>query len=164
MPRRRRRYSSYEGEISEAPENTLLEGGHPRLPRDHPNELLGHRRHGVPHPGRQVLPVPHRGLLHGMPIAWTISTSPDAEMANSALGGMRAAGERGTTPGPQRQGMSLPLARLDAYEGTGSCGRCREGRSPDNSRMEGFFRKAEGGVLSGHDWQDVSMERSSWRR
>ena len=34
----------------------------------------------------------------------------------------------------------------------------RKGRSPDNSRMEGFFGRLKVEFFFGHDWQDVSME------
>lgn len=42
-----------------------------------------HRRDRVPHPAGKVCLSPIVGCLDGMPLSWSISTSPDAEMANS---------------------------------------------------------------------------------
>lgn len=84
--RKKRRYSSYGGEISEAPENLLRdERGRHRFHADKPNELwiTDVTEFRIP-AGKACLP-PIVDCSGGMPLSWSISTSPDAEMANSSL-------------------------------------------------------------------------------
>ena len=62
--RKKRRCSSYEGEISEAPENLLRdERGRHHFHADKPNELWITDVTEFRIPGRQSVPVAHRGLL-----------------------------------------------------------------------------------------------------
>ena len=62
--RKKRRYSSYEGEISEAPPNLLRdERGEAPFRGRQAQRAVDHRRDRVPHPRRQGVPLAHRGLL-----------------------------------------------------------------------------------------------------
>jgi transposase InsO family protein len=84
--KKKRRYSPYEGEISEAPENLLRdERGRHHFHADKPNELwiTDVTEFRIP-AGKACLP-PIVDCFDGMPLSWSISTSPDAEMANSSL-------------------------------------------------------------------------------
>ncbi|MDY5275031.1 MAG: IS3 family transposase [Atopobiaceae bacterium] len=84
--RKKRRYSSYEGEISEAPENLLRdEKGKHRFGADKPNELWITDVTEFRIPAGKVYLSPIVDCFDGMPLSWSISTSPDAEMANSSL-------------------------------------------------------------------------------
>lgn len=81
--KKKRRYSPYEGEVSEAP---------PSLPRDEEgrhrfgaDELLITDVAGFRVPAGKVCLSPIADCFDGMPLSWSISTSPDAEMANSSL-------------------------------------------------------------------------------
>lgn len=84
--RKKRRYSSYEGEISEAPENLLRdERGRHRFGADRPNELWITDVTEFRIPAGKACLSPIVDCFDGMPPGWSISTSPDAEMANSSL-------------------------------------------------------------------------------
>lgn len=78
------RRSSYEGEVSEAPLNLLRdEEGKHRFGADRPSELRITDVTGFRIPAGKACLSPIAGCFDGMPLSWSISTSPDAEMANS---------------------------------------------------------------------------------
>ena len=113
--RKKRRCSSYEGEISEAPESLLRdEKGKHCFGADKPNELwiADVTEFRIP-AGKAYLP-PIAGCSGGMPPTWPVSTSPDAGMASPPLlGACRWLGEGDHPkihPGPR---LPLPLAGMD---------------------------------------------------
>lgn len=84
--KKKRRYSSYEGEISEAPPNLLRdEEGKHHFGADRPNELWITDVTEFRIPAGKVYLSPIVDCFDGMPLSRSISTSPDAEMANSSL-------------------------------------------------------------------------------
>lgn len=160
--RKKRRYSSYGGEISEAPENLLRdERGRHRFHVDKPNELwiTDVTEFRIP-AGKACLP-PIVDCSGGMPLSWSISTSPDAEMANSSLlGACKRLGEG-----------DHPKIRSDRgchYRWPGWIRICdenglvrsmsRKGCSPDNARCEGFFGRLKIEFFHGCDWAGVTLE------
>ena len=84
--RKKRRCSSCEGEISEAPESLLRDRrGRHRFRANKPDGLRVADVAGFRIPaGRACLP-PIVGCSGGMPLSWSISTSPDVEMDSSSL-------------------------------------------------------------------------------
>ena len=161
--RKKRRYSSYEGEISEAPENLLRdERGRHRFHADKPNELrvADVTEFRIP-AGKACLP-PIVDCSGGMPLSWSISTSPDAGMANSSLlGACRWLGE-GDRP-------KIHSDRGCHYRWPGWIGICdenglvrsmsRKGCSPDDARCEGFFGRLKIEFFHGRDWAEVTIEK-----
>lgn len=160
--RKKRRYSSYGGEISEAPENLLRdERGRHRFHADKPNELwiTDVTEFRIP-AGKACLP-PIVDCSGGMPLSWSISTSPDAEMANSSLlGACKRLGEG-----------DHPKIRSDRgchYRWPGWIRICdenglvrsmsRKGCSPDNARCEGFFGRLKIEFFHGCDWAGATLE------
>ncbi|MFU0810637.1 MAG: IS3 family transposase [Atopobium sp.] len=95
--RKKRRCSSCEGEISEAPESLLRdEKGKHRFGADKPNELWITDVTEFRIPAGKACLSPIVDCSGGMPLSWSISTSPDAEMASpSLLGACRWLGEGG---------------------------------------------------------------------
>lgn len=84
--KKKRRRSSYEGEVSEAPPNLLRdEEGKHRFGADRPNELRIADVTGFRIPAGKVCLSPIVGCLDGMPLSWSVSASPDTETANSPL-------------------------------------------------------------------------------
>lgn len=78
------RRGSYEGEVSEAPPNLLRdEEGKHRFGADRPSELRITDVTGFRIPAGKACLSPIVGCFDGMPLSWSISTSPDAEMADS---------------------------------------------------------------------------------
>lgn len=78
---KRKKYSSYQGEISPAVENVVARDFH----ADHPNEkwLTDITEFHVP--AGKVYLSPLIDCFDGMPVSWTIGTSPDADLVNSML-------------------------------------------------------------------------------
>lgn len=162
VARKKRRYSSYEGEISEAPENLLRDerGGH-RFRSNKPNELWITDVAEFRIPAGKVYLSPIAGCLDGMPPSWSISTSPDAGMANSSpLGACKWLGE-GDHP-------EIHSDRGCHCRRPGWIGICdenglarsmsRKGCSPDDARCEGFFGRLKIEFFHGCDWAGVTIE------
>lgn len=83
--RKKRRHSSYGGEISEALPNLLRdERGRHRFHADEPNGLWIADVTEFRIPAGKACLSPIADCLDGMPPSWSISTSPDAGMANSS--------------------------------------------------------------------------------
>lgn len=83
---KKKRYSSYEGEVSKAPENTCLdENGKHDFSADKPNELwiTDISEFGIVQGKVYLSPI--IDCFDGMPISWSCGTSPNAELANSSL-------------------------------------------------------------------------------
>ena len=144
--RKKRRCSSCEGEISEAPENLLRdEKGKHRFGADKPNELWIADVTGFRIPAGKAYLSPIVDCFDGMPLSWSISTSPDAEMANSSLLGACEWLNEGDHP-------KVHSDRGGHYRWPGWIRICdenglvrsmsRKGCSPDNARCEGLCAQA----------------------
>lgn len=160
--RKKRRYSSYEGEICGAPENLLRDerGGH-HFHADKPNELWITDAAEFRIPAGKAYLSPIVDCFDGMPLSWSISTSPDAEMANSSpLGACKWLGE-GDHP-------KIHSDRGRHCRRPGWIGICdenglarsmsRKGCSPDDARCEGFFGRLKIEFFHGCDWAGVTIE------
>lgn len=161
---RRRRYSSYGGEIDPPAPNLLLrdDGAH-RFRAGRPNEVWASdiAQFSLPDDGRKVYPSPVIDLFDGKPVGWPAGLRPDAELANSSL---RAAA---LSPGPGEG----PIVRTDRgchYRWDGWKAVCsdfgltrsmsRKATSPDNAACEGFFGAFKNEVFYGRDWSGWTAE------
>ena len=160
--KKRRRYSSYEGEISAAPPNLLRDGrGRHHFRAERPNELWVTDVTEFRIPAGKVFLSPIIDCFDGMPLSWSISASPDAEMANSSLLG--ACGQLGEGEHPK-----IHSDRGCHYRWPGWIGICneyglvrsmsRKGCSPDNARCEGFFGRLKIEFFYGCDWAGVTID------
>ncbi len=160
--RKKRRYSSYEGEISEAPENLLRdERGKHHFRSNKPNELWITDAAEFRIPAGKACLSPIVDCFDGMPPSWPVSTSPDAEMANSSpLGACKRLG-----------GGDHPKIHSDRgrhCRRPGWIGICDEnglvrsmpgkGCSPGSARCEGFFGRLKIEFFHGCDWAGVTLE------
>ena len=156
--KRRRRYSSYRGEISDAPPNLVdrnfRAGG--------PNELwlTDITEFKLPS-GEKAYLSPVIDCFDGLVVSWRIGRRPDAALANGSLEdacGTLAPGQR-------------PVCHSDRgchYRWPGWIGICeenglvrsmsRKGCSPDNSACEGFFGRLKNEFFYHRDWRGVAME------
>ena len=152
VARRRRRHGSYGGGVPGAPPNLLRdERGRRDLGADAPNEKWVTDAAGFRIPAGKACLSPIVGRLDGMPPGRAVSTSPDAEMANSA----RASGRARATARPRARTGAATIADRG---GSGSArrtawpGRCRGGgRGPDNARRGGLIGRPETGLSCGRD-------------
>lgn len=161
-PKRRRRYSSYAGEISEAPGNLLRdEEGRHHFGADRPNELWVTDVTEFRIPAGKVCLSPIVDCFDGMPVSWPSSTSPDAEMANSSL--LEACrqlreGERPKVHSDRGCHCRWPGWLRICEEHGLARSMSRKGCSPDNARAEGFFGRPRVEFFYGQDWSGVTME------
>lgn len=155
----KRRYSSYAGEITEHPGNKVRQDFAAGLPNFlWPADVT---QFSIP-AGKPCL-SPVLDCSGGSIVSWTTSTSPNAEMANSML----EAAIRLARPS-ERAHLIIHSDCGCHYRWPGWISICeeagiirsmsRKGRSPDNSRMEGFFGTMKNEMFCGRDWEGVSLE------
>ena len=160
--RKKRRHGSREGEIPEAPPNLLRnEEGKHRFGADKPNELWITDVTEFRIPAGKVYLSPIVDCFDGMPLSWSISTSPDAEMTNSSLIGACGWLNEGGRPtvrsdrgGHCRWQGWIRICKENGLVRSMS----RKGRSPDNARCEGFFGRLKIEFFHGRDWSGVTIE------
>lgn len=160
--RKKRLRSSCEGEISEVPPNPLRdEEGMRRFGADKPNELWIADVAEFRIPAGKVYLPPVVGCFDGMPSSWSISTSPDAEIASSSLIGARGRLDEGDRPTVRsdRGGHCRWQGWIRIRKENGLVRSTpRKGCSPDNARCEGFFGRLKIEFFHGRDWSEVTIE------
>lgn len=153
----RRRYSSYSGEHTPAPANLVNRDFH----ADRPNRLwvtdITEFRIGE---GKIYL-SPAIDCHDGMPVAWSIGTSPTAELANTML-------EQACATLKDDEHPVIHSDRGAHYRWPGWIGICErkglvrsmsaKGCSPDNAAAEGFFGRLKQEFHYNRDHQDDSID------
>lgn len=155
---KKRRYSSYKGEIGDAPENIVKRNFH----ADKPNRLWLTDITEFSIPAGKVYLSPIVDCFDGKVVAHAVSTSPNAELVNGMLD------EAATILAPNDH----PVGHSDRgchYRWPGWIKRCEHygivrsmsarGCSPDNSAMEGFFGRMKVEFFYGRDWKGWTTER-----
>jgi transposase InsO family protein/transposase-like protein len=152
-----KRYSSYKGEISDAPENLVKRNFH----ADAPDELWlsDITEFGIPAGKCYLSPV--LDCFDGKLVSWAVSTSPNAELANRSLKEACSKLRAGKHP-------VIHTDRGCHYRWPGWIAICDENElvrsmsrkacSPDNSAMEGFFGRMKNEFFFHRDWEGVTME------
>ena len=155
--KRKRRYSSYQGEISPAVENLIQRDFH----ADMPNEkwLTDITEFSIP--AGKVYLSPIIDCFDGMPVSWTIGTSPSAELANTML-------DKAIETLPNDKHPIVHSDRGCHYKWPGWIQRMDEagltrsmskkGCSPDNSACEGFFGRIKNEMFYNNTWMNVSID------
>lgn len=156
---KRRRYGSYLGEISPAPENLINRDFHAAAPNE--KWLTDITEFQIP--AGKVYLSPIIDCFDGLVISWTIGTHPDAELVNTMLD---AAIE--TVAG----GNDRPVVHSDRgahYRWPGWLSRIgdaklirsmsRKGCSPDNAACEGFFGRLKTELFYPRDWKTTTIEQ-----
>ena len=155
---KKRRYSSYKGEISNAPENLVNRDFH----ADAPNILWLTDITEFSIPAGKVYLSPVIDCFDGKVVARTMSTSPNAGLVNTMLDDAAATLGAGEHPvGHNDRGCHYRwpgwIERRERYGITRSMS--RKGCSPDNSAMEGFFGRLKVEFFYGNDWRGWSIEQ-----
>lgn len=155
---RQKKYSSYQGEITPAVQNIVARDFH----ADHPNEkwLTDITEFRIP-AGRVYL-SPLIDCFDGMPVSWTIGTSPDADLVNTMLDeGIKTLteDERPLVHSDRGAHYRWPgwIERMEKAGLTRSMS--KKGCSPDNSACEGFFGRMKNEMFYGYSWQNISIEQ-----
>ena len=156
--KRKKKYSSYKGEITPAVENLIQRNFH----ADKPNQkwLTDITEFSVGEDEKVYL-SPIIDCFDGMPIAWTVGTSPNAELVNTMLDGAIE----------QLKKEEHPIVHTDRgchYRWPGwiekmeKAGLIRsmskKGCSPDNSACEGFFGRMKIEMYYGIRWDNIHAE------
>lgn len=160
--RRRRPWSSYDGEPSPAPPNLPLrpDGTHD-FSAPAPNRLwvTDITEFRLPS-GEKCYLSPVVDCFDGRPVAWSVGPRPTAQLANSSLEAACATLGPGEAP-------AVHSDRGGHYRWPGWVAMCeefglarsmsRKGRSPDNARMEGFFGTLKSEFFHPADWSEWSL-------
>lgn len=154
---KRRRYRSYIGEISPAPDNIINRDFHANAP----NEKWVTDISEFQIPAGKVYLSPMIDCFDGMVVSWSIGTSPDAELVNSMLD---AAIETVT------EDDETPIVHSDRgghYRWPGWLSRVakaklipsmsRKACSPDNAACEGFFGRLKTEMFYTGDWRSTTI-------
>ena len=154
---KKRRYSSYKGEISDAPENLVKRNFH----ADAPNVIWLTDITEFSIPAGKVYLSPIVDCFDGKVVASTMSTSPNAELVNTMLDDAAATLRDGEHPiGHNDRGCHYRwpgwIERCGRYGITRSMS--RKGCSPDNAAAEGFFGRLKNELFYGRDWRGVGYE------
>ena len=154
---KRRKYSSYKGELSAAPENLVKRVFH----ADAPNKLWLTDITEFRIPAGKVYLSPIVDCFDGLVVSWTMSTSPNAELANSMLDEAAAKlgpGEHPTVHSDRGCHYRWPgwIERCEKYGITRSMS--KKGCSPDNSAMEGCFGRLKVEMFYGRRWSGWTIE------
>lgn len=156
---KRRRYGSYLGEISPAPENLINRD----FQAEAPNEKWLTDITEFQIPAGKVYLSPMIDCFDGLVVSWTMGTRPDSDLVNTMLD---AAIE--TVSGIE----SRPVIHSDRgahYRWPGWLSRMRDaklirsmsrkGCTPDNAACEGFFGRLKTELFYPKDWQATTIEQ-----
>ena len=160
--RKKRKYSSYMGEISPPVPNVIERDFH----ADAPNTKWLTDLTEFPLPAGKVYLSPMLDCFDGMAVSWSIGTSPDAGMVNSMLDGAIATlgeGDRPVVHSDRGSHYRWPgwIERMEAAGLTRSMS--KKGCSPDNAACEGLFGRVKNEVFYGRSWSGVSIEEFTQR-
>ena len=151
-----KKYSSYKGEISPEVPNVVQRDFH----ADKPNLkwLTDITEFGIP--AGKVYLSPIIDCFDGLPVSWTIGTSPDADLVNEML-------DRAISTLSENDHPIVHSDRGCHYRWPGWIERMenngltrsmsKKGCSPDNSACEGFFGRLKNEMFYGEDWKDVTI-------
>ena len=154
--RRKRKYNSYRGELSVAPENLINRDFHATKPNE--KWLTDIMEFSIP--AGKVYLSPVIDCFDGMPVSWKIGTSPNAELVNTML---REAINR---LNPKEK----PIIHSDrgchyrwpewikTVDNAGlTRSMSRKGCSSDNAACEGFFGHLKNEMFHNRSWEGYSM-------
>ena len=154
--RRRRRWSSYAGEASEAPPNLVAR----RFSADAPDELWVTDVTEFRIPAGKVYLSAVVDCYDGRPAGWRVGTSPDAALADGSLLDALAGRREGAR-------TVVHSDRGAHYRWPGWVALCErhglvrsmsaKGCSPDNAACEGFFGRLKNEFFHYRDWRGVSL-------
>ena len=156
---KRRRYGSYLGEISPAPEN-LLNRDFTALA---PNEKWLTDISEFQIPAGKVYLSPMIDCFDGKVISWSIGTRPDAELVNTMLDAavetVASNDKRPVVHSDRGAHYRWPgwLSRIADAKLIRSMS--RKGCSPDNAACEGFFGRLKTELFYPRNWQSTSIEQ-----
>ena len=155
---KRRRYGSYMGEISPAPENLLNRD----FSAGAPNEKWLTDITEFQIPAGKVYLSPMIDCFDGMVVSWSIGTRPNAELVNTmldaAIDKLATSAERPVVHSDRGGHYRWPgwLSRIAGAKLIRSMS--RKGCSPDNAACEGFFGRLKIEMFFARDWLSTTID------
>jgi transposase InsO family protein len=156
---RQRRYGSYRGEISPAPENIINRDFYATTPNQ--KWLTDLTEFQIP--AGKVYLSPVIDCFDGLVVSWSIGTRPDAELVNtmldSAIESVASCKERPIVHSDRGAHYRWPgwLSRMQSARLTRSMS--RKGCSPDNAACEGFFGRLKTELFYPRDWRTTTIDQ-----
>jgi putative transposase len=158
-PLKRRRYRSYQGEISTAPENLINRDFQAAAPNE--KWLTDITEFQIP--AGKVYLSPMIDCFDGLVISWTLGTRPDADLVNTmleaAIGTVAQSEDRPVVHSDRGAHYRWPgwLSRIQEARLIRSMS--RKGCSPDNAACEGFFGRLKTELFYPRDWRATTIEQ-----
>ena len=155
---KRRRYRSYLGEISPAPENLINRDFQASAPNE--KWLTDITEFHIP--AGKVYLSPIIDCFDGLVISWSIGTRPDAELVNmmldAAIETVTGADKRPIVHSDRGAHYRWPgwLSRISDAKLVRSMS--RKACSPDNAACEGFFGRLKTEFFYPSDWRNTTLE------
>lgn len=154
---KRKKYSSYKGEITPAVPNVIERDFHAEQPNM--KWLTDITEFHIP--AGKIYLSPIIDCFDGLPVSWTIGTSPNAELVNTMLDnaiGTLKDGEHPIIHSNRGAHYRWPgwIERMENAKLTRSMS--KKGCSPDSSACEGFFGLLKNEMFYGRSWKEVSIE------
>lgn len=156
---RKRRYGSYLGEISPAPDNVINRDFQAQAPNE--KWLTDLTEFHIP--AGKVYLSPMIDCFDGLVVSWTLGTRPDAALVNTmldtAIESVTSSDSRPVVHSDRGAHYRWPgwITRMDGAQLTRSMS--RKGCSPDNAACEGFFGRLKNELFYSRDWQGVTIEQ-----
>jgi len=156
--KKKRKYSSYKGEISPAVENVVARNFY----ADAPNIKWVTDLTEFHIPAGKVYLSPIIDCFDGMAVSWTIGKSPDAELVNTMLDDAicnLTDAEHPIVHSDRGCHYRWPgwISRMENARLTRSMS--KKGCTPDNSACEGFFGRLKNEMFYYRSWQGVSIDK-----
>ena len=155
----KRRYGSYLGEISPAPENLINRDFQAAAPNE--KWLTDITEFQIP--AGKVYLSPMIDCFDGLVVSWSIGTRPDADLVNTMLDAaietVADSNKRPIVHSDRGAHYRWPgwLARIADAKLTRSMS--RKGCSPDNAACEGFFGRLKTELFYPRQWQSTTIEQ-----
>lgn len=156
---KRRRYGSYLGEISPAPDNLLNRDFRAAAPNE--KWLTDITEFQIP--AGKVYLSPMIDCFDGMVVSWSLGTRPDAELVNTMLDAaietVVDTEDRPVVHSDRGAHYRWPgwLSRIADAKLIRSMS--RKGYSPDNAACEGFFGRLKAELFYPRNWQSITIEQ-----
>ena len=153
---KRKKYSSYMGEISPSVENHIKRKFHASEPNQ--KWLTDITEFRIP--AGKIYLSPIIDCFDGLPVAWTIGTHPNEKLVNTMLDNAIATLKEGEHP-IIHSDRGCHYRWPGWIERTKNAGLVRsmskKGCSPDNSACEGFFGRLKNEMFYGRSWNNVPI-------
>ena len=154
---KKKKYSSYMGEISPAVENIIKRDFH----ADKPNMKWLTDITEFHIPAGKIYLSPITDCFDGLPVSWTIGLHPDAELVNTMLDDAVTTlkdDEKPLVHSDRGAHYRWPgwISRMDDAGLTRSMS--KKGCSPDNSACEGFFGRLKNEMFYNRSWSNVTID------